>query len=51
MIEGFINEEQGGLRAGKGYVDQIFTLKQLGEKVREEECRVIGFIGKLFGKC
>ena len=28
---------------GRGCLDQIFTLKQIGEKVREKKCRV-GFI-------
>ena len=29
---GLINDEQGGFRAGRVCVDQIFTLKQIGEK-------------------
>ena len=33
--EGLIDDEQGGFRAGKGCVDQIFTPKQIGEKARE----------------
>ena len=33
---GFIEDEQGGFRAEKGCVDQIFTLKQIGEKAREK---------------
>ena len=32
MIEGLIDDEQGGFRAGKECVNQIFTLKQIGEK-------------------
>ena len=28
VIEGLIDDEQGGFRAGRGCVDQIFTLKQ-----------------------
>ena len=32
VIEGLTDDEQGGFRAGKGCVDQIFTLKQIGEK-------------------
>ena len=28
-----IDDEQGGFRAGRGCVDQTFTLKQMGEKV------------------
>ena len=34
MSEGLIGDEQGGFRARRGCVDQIFTLKQVGEKVR-----------------
>ena len=40
VTEGLIDDEQGGFRAGRGYVDQIFTLKQIGEKTREEKRRV-----------
>ena len=36
MTEGFINDEQGVFRSGRGHVDQIFTLKQIGEKSREK---------------
>ena len=39
-----IDDEQGGFRAGGG-VDQIFTLKEIGEKAKEKKCRVyVGFI-------
>ena len=31
-----VEDEQGGFRAEKGCVDQIFTLKQIGEKAREK---------------
>ena len=62
MIGGFIDDEQGGFRAGRGCVDQIFTLKQIGEKAREKKHRVymvsciwrkhtIGLIWKFCGKC
>ena len=45
MTGGLIDDEQGGLKAVSGYVDQIFTLKELGEKAREEKRRVyVGFI-------
>ena len=40
MTEGLIDDEQVGFRAGTRCVDQIFTLKQIGEKVRERNCRV-----------
>ena len=29
-----------GLEQGRGCLDQIFTLKQIGEKAREKKCRV-----------
>ena len=62
MTGGLIDDEQGGFRAGREYVDQIFTLKQIGEKTQEKKCSVyVGFIiwrtymivliGKLCGKC
>ena len=31
---------KGGFRLGRGYVDQIFTLTQIGEKAREKKRRV-----------
>ena len=40
VTEGLIDDEQRGLRAGRRYVDQIFTLKQIGEKARMKKCRV-----------
>ena len=46
VTEGLINDEQGEFRAGKGCVDQIFTLKQIREKAQEKQCRVyVGFMG------
>ena len=36
MIEGLTNDEQGGFRAGKESLDQIFILKQMGEKALEK---------------
>ena len=39
MTGGLIEDEQGGFRAGKGCVDQIFPLKQIGEKERDEEVK------------
>ena len=45
VTRGLIDDEQGAVRAGRGCVDQIFTLKQIGKKSREKKCRVcVGFI-------
>ena len=45
MTRSFIDDEQGGFRAGRGCVDQIFILRQIGEKVQEKKCRLyVGFI-------
>ena len=54
--------KKGGFRAGRGCVDQIFTLKQIGEKAREKKRRVYvcsidlekaydRLIGKHCGQC
>ena len=46
---GMIDDEQGEFRAGRGCVDQIFTLKQIGEKARGKKRRLyVGFYR--FGK-
>ena len=34
VTEGLMDDEQKGFRAGRGCVDQIFFLKQIGEKAR-----------------
>ena len=40
-----IDDEQGCFGARRGCVDQIFTLKQIGEKAREKKRRVyVSFI-------
>ena len=39
MTEGLTDDEEGSFRAGRVYVDQIFTLKQIGEKAREKKRR------------
>ena len=40
-----IDDEQGRFRAGRGCVDQIFTLKQISEKAGEKKRRVyVSFI-------
>ena len=45
MTDSFTDDEQGGFRAGRGCVYQIFTQKQTGEKAREKKCRVyVGFM-------
>ena len=45
MTGALIDDEQGGFREGRGCVDQIFTLKQIGEKAREKKRRLyVGFI-------
>ena len=59
--EGLIDGVQGEFRAGRGCVDQIFTLKQIDEKAREKKGRVYvdfmdlekaydGSIGRHYGK-
>ena len=48
VIGGLIDNEQGGFRAGRGCVDKIFTLKQVGEKAREEKRSVYTFY--IFGE-
>ena len=44
MAGGLIIDEKGGFRAGRGCVDQVFTLKQIGEKAREKKRVYLGFI-------
>ena len=39
------DDEQGRFSAGRECVDEIFTLKQIGEKAREKKSRVhVGFM-------
>ena len=38
-----IDDEQGGFRVGREYVDQIITVKQIGEKAQEIKPSVCGF--------
>ena len=40
-----MDDEQGGFRAGRGCIDQIFTLKKIGEKALEKKCRV--YVGSM----
>ena len=45
VIESLIDDEQWGFRTGRGCVDQIVTLKQIGKKAQEKKLRVyVGFI-------
>ena len=45
MTGGLIDDEQVGFREGRGCVDQIFPIKQVGEKAREKKRRLyVGFI-------
>ena len=45
VTRSLIDDEQGGFKAGRGCVDQIFTLKEIGEKARVKKRRVyVGFI-------
>ena len=51
VTEMLTDDEQGGFRTGRVGVDQIFTLKQIGEKAQDKKCRVyVGFInlGKIY---
>ena len=43
VTEGLIDDDQGGFRAGKGCVDQIFTVEQIGEKAREKTKSIYEF--------
>ena len=47
VTEGLIVDEQGGFRLGRGCVNHIFTLKQIGEKARERERKKKMYIGLL----
>ena len=41
---GLIDDEQEGFRSGRRFLDQIFTLKQIGKKAREKKAMgVCGF--------
>ena len=45
VTEGLIDDEREDFRAGKGSVDQIFNLKQIGQKAREKKCSACWFNG------
>lgn len=40
ITDGMIGDEQGGFRAGRGCVDQVFAVRQLTEKARERGQKV-----------
>jgi hypothetical protein len=45
VTEELIGEEQGAFRSGRGCIDQIFTLKQMTEKVKEKKKKLyLGFM-------
>ena len=45
MLEGLTNNEKGGFRPGRGCVDQILTLKHIGEKMQGKKQRMyVGFV-------
>ena len=45
MTEGLIDDEQRRFRAGRECVNQIFTLKQIGEKAQKKKgCVYVGFM-------
>ena len=44
MTEGLTDDEEGGFRARKGCVDQIFSLKKIGEKAQEKKRVYVGFM-------
>ena len=61
VTEGLIDDERGGFRAGRGYVNQIFTLQQVGEKHERKKVEyvwvlltlrkhMIGLIWKPYGR-
>ena len=45
LRKGLLDDEQGWFRAGSWCIDQIFALRQLGEKARKKKCSVCGFYG------
>ena len=45
LIGSLIDDEQGSFRAERGCVNQVFTLKHIGEKAREKKCTAyVGFM-------
>ena len=41
--EGLIDDKQGGFRTERGCLDQIFTLKQIGEEAQEKNVECMWF--------
>ena len=35
VTEGLVEDEQGGFRSGRRYIEKIFTLRQIDEKTGE----------------
>ena len=52
MTGGLIDDKQEVIRVGKGCSDQIFTLKQVGEKAQKKKCRAyVDFIDlEMYGR-
>ena len=45
VTEGLPDDQQGSITTGRGYLDKIFTLKQIGGKAREKKRSVyVGFM-------
>ena len=45
VTKGLIDDDQRGFRAVKGFIDQIFTLKQIGKEAWENKRTVyVGFM-------
>ena len=36
MTEGLTDDEQRSFRSGRGFIDQIFTVKEIGDKACEK---------------
>ena len=62
MTEGLIDDEKWSFRSEKGCINQVFTLRKIGESISEKKqviivCedlggkRMLGLIGKLFCRC
>ena len=36
VTQGLIDDEQGGFRVGRGYLNHIFKLREIGEKAQKK---------------